>query len=524
MAARILQIYKVMVCLVKEWLLQGTVYSSNRYYLLLLLYIHVTTHVAASDDVEILSNAEQNLYHYLFSKNELGRNVRPVLNLSTTVEVKFGIELKQLLSMDEGNQSMETIIWVRQVWKNELLAWNPDAFDGVSAMHVDAKNIWKPDIVLYNNGDDGYDGGLDKYRTLIMINSDGTCSWFAPASFKSTCRVNVRFFPFDIQECKLKFGSWAFDISKIRLSLDPRPVISKSYNNSTQWEVVGAMKEKNTLKYVCCKQPYDDATFKFILKRRPLYYVFHIIAPCIIFMLLILFSFCLPPASGERVSLAITILLVFASFLQVISESLPRTSDSVPILSVFYMTIMAESALSLITTCIVLCFHHKGTKKENIPLPQWMKRYFLEVIPRDICVGHHQISRRHNNKDARLELYGDALKMMKLIEKKNCIGCDESWSDEYTTFMSYHPSLSTSMTYDNKKLNMVQSLRDILGEINKINRSLFTHERRIEVASEWKMIGRILDRVFFYVYLVTFLLSAVGTLLPVYLRDEYTSD
>ena len=53
------------------------------------------------------------------------------------------------------------------------------------------------------------------------------------------------------------------------------------------------------------------------LRRKPLYYVNSIIAPCIIQMVIILFTFFLPPESGERIGVVITVLLVFAVYLEV---------------------------------------------------------------------------------------------------------------------------------------------------------------------------------------------------------------
>jgi hypothetical protein len=38
----------------------------------------------------------------------------------------------------------------------------------------------------------------------------------------------------------------------------------------------------------------------------------------------------LPPDSGERVSMAVTILLAFSVFQMVVAEALPKTSDTTP--------------------------------------------------------------------------------------------------------------------------------------------------------------------------------------------------
>ena len=48
--------------------------------------------------------------------------------------------------------------------------------------------------------------------------------------------------------------------------------------------------------------------------------------------LLALLVFYLPPDSGEKVSLGITVLLSFSVFLLLVAENVPKTSEFVPLL------------------------------------------------------------------------------------------------------------------------------------------------------------------------------------------------
>ena len=40
-----------------------------------------------------------------------------------------------------------------------------------------------------------------------------------PAVYESSCAIDVEYFPFDEQECEMKFGSWAFDASKVSFNV-----------------------------------------------------------------------------------------------------------------------------------------------------------------------------------------------------------------------------------------------------------------------------------------------------------------
>ena len=85
------------------------------------------------------------------------------------------------------------------------------------------------------------------------------------------------------------------------------------------------------LYYACCSDPYPDVTFTIIMKRRPMFYLFHLLFPCVILTAIGLMTSFLPPESGEKVSLAVTVLLAMTVFMLVIMENIPPTSEVVPL-------------------------------------------------------------------------------------------------------------------------------------------------------------------------------------------------
>ena len=49
----------------------------------------------------------------------------------------------------------------------------------------------------------------DQFSGKIL--SDGSMNYPFPSFIKSSCVVDVTFFPFDTQRCRLQFGSWSYD-------------------------------------------------------------------------------------------------------------------------------------------------------------------------------------------------------------------------------------------------------------------------------------------------------------------------
>ena len=54
---------------------------------------------------------------------------------------------------------------------------------------------------------------MEKFRSWVLVKSDGSNTWLSPATFKSTCKIDVQFFPFDKQRCDMAFRSLTADRS-----------------------------------------------------------------------------------------------------------------------------------------------------------------------------------------------------------------------------------------------------------------------------------------------------------------------
>lgn len=63
-------------------------------------------------------------------------------------------------------------------------------------------------FLLNFSADEGFDG---TYATNVVVRNNGSCLYVPPGIFKSTCKIDITWFPFDDQRCEMKFGSWTYD-------------------------------------------------------------------------------------------------------------------------------------------------------------------------------------------------------------------------------------------------------------------------------------------------------------------------
>ena len=61
-------------------------------------------------------------------------------------------------------------------------------------------------------------GFKEKFKTYVIVDSSGVNMWMSPASFKSSCDMVIRFYPFDRQTCHLTFGSLTFDNRLLKMT------------------------------------------------------------------------------------------------------------------------------------------------------------------------------------------------------------------------------------------------------------------------------------------------------------------
>ncbi|XP_010778344.1 neuronal acetylcholine receptor subunit alpha-7-like, partial [Notothenia coriiceps] len=125
-------------------------------------------------------------------------------------------------------------------WTDIYLAWNPDNYPGVQNLRFPSNQVWVPDILLYNSADERFDA---TFHTNVLVNYSGSCQYIPPGILKSTCYIDVRWFPFDVQKCDLKFGSWTHNGWLLDLQMIEADI--SSYIPNGEWDLVGMKKNRH---------------------------------------------------------------------------------------------------------------------------------------------------------------------------------------------------------------------------------------------------------------------------------------
>uniref|UniRef100_A0A3B4Z3N6 Cholinergic receptor nicotinic alpha 3 subunit n=1 Tax=Stegastes partitus TaxID=144197 RepID=A0A3B4Z3N6_9TELE len=447
------------------------------------------------------SEAEHKLFSVIFSN--YNQYIRPVENVSDPVIVQFEVSMSQLVKVDEVNQIMETNLWLRHIWNDYKLKWNPKDFGGVEFIRVPSSRIWKPDIVLYNNavGDFQVD---DKTKALLRYNGDVT--WIPPAIFKSSCKIDVTYFPFDYQNCTMKFGSWTYDKAKIDLVLIGSTINLKDFWETGEWIIIDAPGYKHDIKYNCCEEIYTDITYSLYIRRLPLFYTINMIIPCLLISFLTVLVFYLPSDCGEKVTLCISVLLSLTVFLLVITETIPSTSLVIPLIGEYLLFTMIFVTLSIVITVFVLNVHYRTPKTHTMPC--WVRSVFLGLLPRVMFMTRPE-------RDPETVTVADSVQA---THPRPC-----AIHSTGTLQKQHKPQglCSSSESLDGGIMSLLPlspEVREAIESVKYIAENMRLQNEAKE--DDWKYVAMVIDRIFLWVFVLVCILGTAGLFLQPLLLGE----
>ncbi len=323
--------------------------------------------------------------------------------------------------------------------------------------------------------------------TNIIANSSGACSWFCPLILKTECAVDITWFPFDRQVCPFRFGLWTYDGIRVNFSLVRDSADISNYIASGEWnfESMNAKRKENFF-FFFPNVPYPLLDYNIALIRRTRFYLLNLIWPGILIAVLASVTFLLPPECGERIGLGITNLLAMTVFLLLISESIPPTSDAVPLAGKFFSVILVLSALALLESCVVIKFLNKSA--ENVTCaPRFIRRFVNVYMARMLLMGVQEDKsgsftpqQNHNGVD-NPAMNGDPVDIYKL-EKRD---------DPHEKPHGEPPSNETEK-------QLASGMQEIVAVIKK-------QENEGEYKAEWRRAIQVVDRfctVLFFVILI----------------------
>ncbi|KAM5193846.1 neuronal acetylcholine receptor subunit alpha-9 [Mantella aurantiaca] len=423
--------------------------------------------------------------------------LRPVEDTDRALNVTLQITLSQIKDIDERNQILTAYLWIRQGWYDAYLTWNRDDYDGLDSIRIPSNMVWRPDIVLYNKADDEFS---EPINTNVGLRYDGKITWDTPAITKSSCVVDVSYFPFDEQQCNLTFGSWTYNGNQVDIinAMDTGDL--SDFVENVEWEMQGMPAVKNVITYGCCSEPYPDITFTLILKRRSSFYIFNLLIPCVMISFLAPLGFYLPADSGEKVSLGVTVLLALTVFQLMVAESMPP-SESVPLIGKYYIATMTMITASTALTIIIMNIHLCGPEAK--PIPHWARVVILGYMSKIFFVydvGENCISSQEESDTISRDSVHSYDDYDKEQDFHDVLKYPLSAEGDFVCDMDIHAKEGQCDIPGHLYCNHCIHYRVLANNIEYITNWYREQKSISHKGIEWKKVAKVMDRFFMWVF------------------------
>ncbi|XP_014662720.1 PREDICTED: acetylcholine receptor subunit beta-like 1 [Priapulus caudatus] len=437
--------------------------------------------------------------------NDYNRLIRPVRNQSEITYCDFGVALTQIINVDEKNQIIKTNIWLRHTWNDYQLAWDPTEYNGLKEIQIPSDKIWVPDIVLFNNADGNYQANS---RVNIVLNYDGTVQWIPPAIFQTSCTIDVRYFPYDQQTCGMKFGSWTFsgDLLQLAYHSGLKMIDLNDYVYSGTWDLIDCPSEIIIENGTNGDPPKEYMYYSLQIRRKTLFYTINLVMPCVSLAMLSMIVFYLPSDCGEKMTLAISLLLALIVFLFLVSMILPPTSLTIPLVSKYLLFTFLMNICTIFITVIIINWNYRGPVTHN--MPRWIKRVFIEIMPKFLFMKRPNVTTVNysGHMYAKLDTNPDPTFSQQVVTSLP-LPMKEHHHPHCSLFPAEGQAADADDIGENSRSSVVAppEVQRAACAIELISDHLRVYDKVSEVAEDWRYVAMVLDRLLLYTFVLVIL-------------------
>uniref|UniRef100_A0A8C5C9N3 Cholinergic receptor, nicotinic, epsilon n=1 Tax=Gadus morhua TaxID=8049 RepID=A0A8C5C9N3_GADMO len=422
------------------------------------------------------------------------KHIRPVEKPEDKVQVMIKLTLTNLISLNEKEETLTTNVWIEIQWTDYRLSWDPTKYYGIEIIRVPYHTVWLPDIVLENNIDGKFDVA---YYANVLIDHTGWMYWLPPAIYRSTCAIEITFFPFDYQNCTLVFRSQTYTANELDMilavvdeeTIEWVDIDPEAFTENGEWAIVHRPARKRIDKrYSPDDLEYQEIYYNLIIKRKPLFYIINVILPCSLISSLVVLAYFLPAqAGGQKLTVSISVLLAQTVFLFLIQQKVPETSLSVPLIDMYNV---ADSN-------------------------SWV---FLELVPRFLgmapLVDDAEVQGEVNGvRERRRSSFGLMQRAEEYVLKQpRSEMLFDKQKERHGLTRSFEEPIDVSSTANLYK-SLAKAAPEIKQCVDACNFIAESKRQQNDIGSEmesWVLIGKMVDKVCFWVAILLFSLGTVA--------------
>lgn len=200
---------------------------------------------------------------------------------------------------------------------------------------------------------------------------DGLTSIDFSSEVNIRCDMTPCLYPVDVHHCALTFISLRNNASDVMIL--PFPTMDDIFSrykkvSSGLWEVsIGNITPAITKGTILNGKGSSSLLFsKLTIKRKPRYFWVTVILPLLLLAAVTMVAPLFPLQTGERTTLLVTALLASVVYLDVVFKNVPRSSDQMPIVVYFILSMVLYTCFQIMMTALISYFDERSSQEVSI--------------------------------------------------------------------------------------------------------------------------------------------------------------
>ncbi|CAI5454413.1 unnamed protein product [Caenorhabditis angaria] len=304
-------------------------------------------------------NVQKDYYEYLDVQSQLvddvfkdyKENVAPILTRGisddTTVfknasylpkwNYTLYIYYIKLVDVDEPMEKVSFVIELMEFWYDARLTWNATKYQDIKTIYVRQDSVWSPTLSGFGVND--IEDFRDSDFRQVSITHYGALYTYIPIAISVNCPLDMRLFPFDEQDCYIRFCLPMYYKREIDIFLQFYKVILKKAQieatGNSEWRVTNVSGSIDVVKYGDDVSDIELCVLHISMKRNPMYYFYMIIFPSYIINTVSIFGIFMKEADRmSKLNVGITTMMTMTFILGVIADDIPKTGV-IPLLGIY---------------------------------------------------------------------------------------------------------------------------------------------------------------------------------------------
>ncbi|PAV71716.1 hypothetical protein WR25_12021 [Diploscapter pachys] len=242
------------------------------------------------------------------------------------IQVLVEIHVQDMDSINEISSDFNVDILFSQLWHDPSLSFAhlPSCKKNITMESKHLHEIWGPNICLINSKNTQIHKSPGE-NVMVILYENGTVWINHRLSVKAPCNLDLRQFPFDVQNCLLIFESYSHNSEEVELHWMSEPVTLMKPIELPDFDLERFHHIKDNNPYPNGR--WDQLRVTFTFKRRWGFYVIQAYVPTYLTIVVSWVSFCMEPkALPARTTVGISSLLALTFQFGNILKNLPRVS------------------------------------------------------------------------------------------------------------------------------------------------------------------------------------------------------